>query len=805
MKAKSAFVAVTMSILASSALTAADTTWQGGDGSWNDETMWNNGVPNDNAKSINLSAGGSINFDNSYTVLNTETVNISAEDRKLKFTASDPSYGLTFYNAGDLCLARDGNDTYLTFDSGTYSIAGTLYAGWWHQGDRTCTGRVDVVSATLNVMSQAEMGSDAGVAWTGEIRLGQDLGYGEMTVHTNGTVNSRIITVANENTKSLFTIDGGTVINRDYTFIGRGRAKSDNKFTGAVSDGKFVLNSGTFKTYGLEIGSSGGYGELYINGGAMDVTNRFNIGTIVDATEHETWAGGTGKVYQVAGEVKAFDYVAIGNGFDNTEKGSYGEYNISGGTFTVGGANPALVVGRVGEGKLNVSETLNETPTTVTVGSALQIGEQRYAKGSVSVSGGTLTASDVYVGSGLDTVGQLEVSGGEVYSYNDIRVGASGQGALTVSDNGYIKVKGSNGTDSKHIVINANVNNDFAGTSTINLNGGVVEVETIRVGDSTTAKGVLNFNGGTLKSYANYWNGGVLPKNDLFTVNVKAGGAIFDIPEDQTVEVRSYLNADGSLGGIVKRGKGTLKICDMDVDGVRHFNVTGYIKVEEGALEFWGTTVSAMDKIVVAENATLTMHWGVAEDCSPVRVLENNGTISTERAFPVMENPPTLTKAVWTGARSDDVNDPANWALYYNDGTQDVRVSADELPTVDTTIYWDASIDDALPDLSALTYAKKVLVLPAETVTLTATSATTFEKTYNLSGWHLDASAATLNVVNARMLGTAAVATAITSAGIDGRFANVTSDDGKGGVKVSYGNDGAVGVSRRGGFVIVIQ
>ena len=170
-----------------------------------------------------------------------------------------------------------------------------------------------------------------------------------------------------------------------------------------------------------------------------------------------------------------------------------------------------------------------------------------------------------------------------------------------------------------------------------------------------------------------------------------------------------------------------------------------------------------------------------------------------------MENPPVLTKAVWTGARSDDVTDPANWALYYNDGEKDVRVSADELPTVDTTIYWDASIDDALPDLSALTCAKKVLVLPAETVTLTATSATTFEKTYNLSGWHLDASAATLNVVNARMLGTAAVATAITSAGIDGRFANVTSDDGKGGVKVSYGNDGAVGVSRRGGFVIVIQ
>ena len=800
MKAKSAFVAVTMSILASSACTAADTTWQGDDGSWNDETMWNNGVPNDNAKSINLSAGGSINFDNSYTVLNTETVNISAEDRKLKLTASDPSYGLTFYNAGDLCLARDGNDTYLTFDSGTYSIAGTLYAGWWHQGDRTCTGRVDVVSATLNVMTQAEMGSDAGVTWTGEIRLGQDLGYGEMTVHTNGTVNSRIITVANENTKSLFTIDGGTVINRDYTFIGRGRAMSDNKFTGAVSDGKFVLNSGTFKTYGLEIGSSGGYGELYINGGAMDVTNRFNIGTIVDATEHETWAGGTGKVYQVAGEVKAFDYVAIGNGFDNTEKGSYGEYNISGGTFTVGGGNPALVVGRVGEGKLNVSETSNETPTTVTVGSALQIGEQRYAKGSVSVSGGTLTASDVYVGSGLDTVGQLEVSGGEVYSYNDIQVGASGKGTLTVSDNGYIKVKGSNGTDSKHIVINANVNADFTGTSTINLDGGVVEVETIRVGASTTAKGVLNFNGGTFRSYANYWGGGALPKNDLFTVNVKAGGAIFDIPEGQWVTVQSDLNADESMGGIVKKGKGTLEI-----DGNKFVDGIGFIKVEEGTLYIPNSALSSADKVVVSEGATLNLGYNTGWDTPlQVRSLANNGTI-IYGTITQMENPPVLTKAVWTGARSDDVTDPANWALYYNDGEKDVRVSADELPTVDTTIYWDASIDDALPDLSALTYAKKVLVLPAETVTLTATSATTFEKTYNLSGWHLDASAATLNVVNARMLGTAAVATAITSAGIDGRFANVTSDDGKGGVKVSYGNDGAVGVSRRGGFVIVIQ
>ena len=63
-------------LLVASRVNAADTTWQGGDGSWNDETNWSNGVPNDNAKSINLSAGGSINFDNSYTVLNTETVNV---------------------------------------------------------------------------------------------------------------------------------------------------------------------------------------------------------------------------------------------------------------------------------------------------------------------------------------------------------------------------------------------------------------------------------------------------------------------------------------------------------------------------------------------------------------------------------------------------------------------------------------------------------------------------------------------------------------------------------------------------------
>lgn len=888
MKARSAFVAATMSILASSAWTA-DSVWQGGDGSWNDETKWNNGVPTA-SQTANVSNGGTIDFGSSIQdVDKIENININDTEKSLVLDASTGG-GLkvaTNFAWGDTSIGREGQAN-VTFNTGSYEYSdGSLAIGWWtwwHNDSTTvCTGVVNVVDANLSVANY--------------IRTGVDLGYGELNVNGGG-VSAKGITVADSgNSEGLVTIDGGVVNLTDNIYVGSGRAKYGigeeveesirGKFTGKVADGKVELKSGSLNTVGFYVGREGGKGEVRVSGGTLAVTGRFDLGTIVDATEYESWAGGTGVVHQTAGAVTSSDYVAIGNGSDGTVKGGYGRYDISGGSFTTSGGNPVLVVGRVGEGEFNMSQADDNTPTTVSVASTIQIGEQQYAKGKMEISGGTLTSGgDLNVATGQDSEGTLKVSGGTITPAGAFRVGlgidskadvgisggtikpggsffvvnetgntgieatvtqtggtialessgafvgignaSGGTGSYTISGgsistfNNAIVVGRSSGSEGVMTISGTAVVETGAETSrsdlilcendntvgTLNLNGGTLRTNRIRSGDKSGTTATINCNGGTIYGCD---GGDLVSNNSDTTIMVKAGGLVVEVPEGkEEVIYTSRLAADESLGGIVKKGKGTLKIQGTDENGGEQLDsntlpVKGYIKVLEGTLQFWySTRIKELDKLYVAEGAKLGLQYATSD--VKVRSLQNNGTIDAwDTSITQMENPPALTKAVWTGARSDDVNDPANWALYYNDGTQDVRVSADELPTVDTTIYWDASIDDALPDLSALTYAKKVLVLPAETVTLTATSATTFEKTYNLSGWHLDASAATLNVVNAHMLGTAAVATAITSAGIDGRFANVTSDDGKGGVKVSYGNDGAVGVSRRGGFVIVFQ
>ena len=764
---KTKFLAVVIAAFVTTPVAfAADTAWQGGDGSWSDPDKWNNGVPTaENENNAILTLGGTINFGNTaYTIKSVGWMNGGA-DKPFVFTADSDEAGLTIN--GEIDIGRVGDGT-LTYVRGAYKvntwIVGCFYNGWGRE--RPVEGMAAITNSTVTSTGDAHVGTDGGhgtvIIGDGGKLIANSFYVGNAPAYWDPDVYPELKDVIQNS-----AVGDIVVTNGELSAVYGLNIASGLSATGTVT----VVGSGKVTT-GQRIQlatASGANGKLFVADGA-DVLSGWHMyvggENVADATAYVKQTGG---LVTLGGSQN----LVVGNG-----ERSIGTYDISGGTLT-------MPSGRA------------------------ELGTVSGAKGVLNVSGSAIVTnnSSILIGSVTGAEGELTISGGEFYAQADPILGSRGKGMLTMTG-GYMKVAGADST-ARWIKMNNEKTEDFTGTSTLNLDGGVIEVQSI-MAENTHATAVINCNGGTLKSYL---SGDIIKRDGAgITVNLKAGGLIVDVPEglEATIYVES-LHADESLGGIVKRGAGQLFI--KGTDGHRELPALGYIRVEGGQLNLWDSAkLTSLDKLYVAANCTNNLQFVDYESPIHVRslILDGEGDakgqiVNYPGKIVQVENPPALTKAVWTGARSDDVTDPANWALYYNDGEKDVRVSADELPTVDTTIYWNASIDDALPDLSALTCAKKVLVLPAETVTLTATSATTFEKTYNLSGWHLDASAATLNVVNARMLGTAAVATAITSAGIDGRFANVTSDDGKGGVKVSYGNDGAVGVSRRGGFVIVIQ
>ena len=499
----------------------------------------------------------------------------------------------------------------------------------------------------------------------------------------------------------------------------------------------------------------------------------------------------TGIVYQTGGTMELTNDKWAGIGYSD---GGYGRYVLDGEDAALtltGNGNSTLVIGRNGAtGELIVTNGA-VTAQTLLVGEGTETvnDEKVYSKGSLSVFGGTVTLrGELRDGSGEGSTANVEVGGGSISVGGTLHVGYSENSTATLTiDGGRVDVSGDN------VYCCAS-----KAHATINLNGGILQTKWIQKywHDGTdVSMATLNFNGGTLKAKGDRTSDEGFIR-DAIVLNVKGKGAVVDT-DGHDVTINGALPTSGAVGsgGMTKKGSGTLTVSGT-------YSATGDIKVEGGTLVLSnpasGLTVNSVT-LTNASDLNLNGNTITARSLT-INGEAQSGTVNVARGS-VTVSPVTVATATWTGEAGD--NDPTNcdnWTC--KDGEGNTLASA--VPTSDTTITVEGEIDADLSSFADLAVEKKILKLTSGTVDVAVSDEGTVEPR-NLSDWYLDARAATLNVVNARMLGTAAVATAITSAGIDGRFANVTSDDGKGGVKVSYGNDGAVGVSRRGGFVIVIQ
>ena len=730
-------------LLAASMVLAADTTWQGGDGSWNDETKWSNGVPTtENGNNAVLTTGGTINFGSSVATISSIGLMNGGADKPFVFTADSDEAGLTIN--GEIDIGRVGDGT-LTYARGVYQatawVVGCFYNDWART--RPVEGLATITNAT--------------VTFTGDAHIGTDGGHGTVTVG-----------------------DGGKLAANNF-YVGNAPANWDanvysdlaNVIQNAAVGNLVVTNGELSAVYGLNIASGlSSTGTVTVAGtGKVTTGQRIQLATAAganakllvkeDADITSVWhlyVGGEGvadttaSVEQTGGMVKLGDSqnLVIGNG-----SGSVGTYDISGGVLT-------MPSGRA------------------------ELGTVSGAKGVLNVSGSAIVTnnSSILVGSVTGAEGELTISGGEFYAQSDPIVGLCGQGTLNMKG-GYMKVAGTDDS-ARWIKMNNENIEDFTGTSAINLDGGVIEVQSIKA-ENTNATAVINCNGGTLKSHL----GGDIIKRDGagITVNIKAGGLIVDVPEGKEATVQSDLNADESMGGIVKKGKGTLQI-----DGNKFVGGIGFIKVEEGTLYIPNSALSSADKVVVSEGATLNLGYNTGWDTPlQVRSLANNGTI-IYGTITQMENPPTLTKAVWTGARSDDVNDPANWAVYYNDGEKDVRVSATELPT--------ENMEVAFGGTEGADYSFSNLWYSVTNGNATVTNAVVYKGSKIEVGGALDITNAKLVISNPSGLTANAKTEIISATSITGTaFTSV--EAGNYDIKVEIEND-KVYVTRRGGFVILI-
>ena len=317
--------------------------------------------------------------------------------------------------AGTVNLSPDMNNNYsvtgITFDSG----AGSFNIGSAESDTLTLTGSGMLVNNSVNAQTLNVPIADAGGGLT-------KAGNGLINLPGNNTYTGQ--TTVNAGALNI----SGTVASTVNTIVG-----------GAASDAV------------LDISGSGSLSPFYLL-----------VGNV---------SGAVGAVYQTGGTLTA----SASSGYDNLSlgnmAGSYGYYDVAGGTSTingicVGGADnngsASNFGGSGGNGILDVSGgTLNCTGWLVMTRCATA------DTGMINVYSGTLT----YAGGGLVCnwgSGQtciINILGGSVASSNDSGVGLGA-----------------------------------SGTSILNLNGGLLNASVVS-GNFGGTYGQVNFNGGTLQAY----------------------------------------------------------------------------------------------------------------------------------------------------------------------------------------------------------------------------------------------------------------------------------------------------------------
>ena len=498
MKAKSAFVAVTMSILASSAWTA-DSVWTGAESTdWATAGNWENG---------HVPASDDADGYDSPTFNKTDATRYTVDFGSTQYTVNYPvlksgidaahTYTLTATGDGGLTstsefdIGRDPSSLKggaVILDSGKYTFP-SLWLGWYYGYGYLTLNEGTTLTVNGDIGLGRDPGEDASRAFA----------YGEININ-GGTLN---------HTADEFKV--GHSYNSTSLVGGRGVVKQtagtvNTRYLAIPKDsycyGRYELSGGTVKSeLEIEVGKADfGKGELVISGGYMELGSGYEFHVCGDGHSN------TGLVYVTGGAlVNKDNWFCVGRSVQGENNASYAYLEIDGGAvsniadscnFTIGTLGNAACHSevKVKSGELYTKKILyvgeiNPAKMTVT-GGHVYANESVCVQGSDStliVKGGEIETDHVYKG----TNGKLDIRGGTFKATAAQANYFENCGDLVVSHNGLaMDTAGFNVTIGNNISGLGGITKKGAGTltlsGTVSVTGAIVVEEGSLVLNGTT-------------------------------------------------------------------------------------------------------------------------------------------------------------------------------------------------------------------------------------------------------------------------------------------------------------------------------
>lgn len=514
-----------------------------------------------------------------------------------------------------------GNVGNVTLSAGSWSSS-TLYAGF------SGTSAVTITGGGMSTSGQAFFGYAAGGRGTLSITSGSFVPATDAFFGYLGT--------------SGVTVNGGRLL-----------AATDLYF-GYQGTGTATLTSGTISSGGLLTVGKNAVGRLTVNGGSLTsnaavigqsvsgtgtVTMNASLWQVATSLEVGSTTGGVGNLVISGGGVTS------ATGLVGNLAGSTGRVTVTSGSWSLtgpGGLNGNLQVGAFGTGTMTVSGgivtadgasfgTTNAGNGTVIVnGGQLTIANLtnvgNFARGNLQLSSGTLTTGQVIVGAssqaGVTGTGSVAVSGGVWNNSLSLTVGQFGNG--TYSQTGGVVTAAAGWIGSANGLATG-------GTGSVLVTGGTLAYTgNVTVGNSqagSTGSGTMAVGSGGFISVADTLTratNGTINVNSSGTLSIGVGGStgalaasvldnglvIFNRTTDYT-----YANSLSGTGSVTKLGASMLTISGSN-------SYSGATSVITGTMNVAGQL--GLTNVAVNSGAVLT---GTGSILGPV-TISSNGTIT---------------------------------------------------------------------------------------------------------------------------------------------------------------------------------
>jgi len=484
--------------------------------------------------------------------------------------------------------------------------AAFLYIGSTNQPSNgaNSTGQLEQTGGDLVISTNLFLGKHAGGNGTyimtgGTLTVSNRLYVGDQGLGTMVITNSSTVTIGGE------TIIGNTPLS---TVVSGSRL--------SMGGGTLTLN-GAVRIGGDNLGGTSGDGELVQYGGTITAANVLKLGDDGNSTGAVRMAGGVLSVSSdlTVGENSGAIGIMNISGVSTTSvagvsyigrfSGSRGILNVSNGLFAANGTLEVSDSTTAATGIVNVTGG-RITSTDIIIG--------RQGFGTVSISGGAITAQTLAVSYAPNGIGSITVSGGRlVLTGNDENISLRRRGALMTVSGGTVEANGiavgsiashnsqneasrlnlSGGTIFGGFANAASFSNDFyigsgsARTGVVNITGGILDLSRANndlvIGRGDGALGIFTMGGGTatvagavnVGAFADdtqvTGNGEIYLTNGLFNV----GGA-FNFP--LTVGSTATMS---QVGGIMKID-GNAAIGSAGSGGVGRYVMSGGTLTNKG-------------------------------------------------------------------------------------------------------------------------------------------------------------------------------------------------------------------------------